>query len=159
MEEPETWRWIWLGAAALFTVAELTSAPGTFFLLSFAVGAVLACVASFLGLSVLVSWAAFLVGSGIALACLIPIGRRMDRTRSGELTEGANRWIGRQAVVLRAIPAGPHEMGIVRVEREEWRAENDDGTAIAEGAIVEVIRVDGTRLVVRTRWEPAPTDR
>ncbi len=158
MDEPEIWRWVWLGATAMFAIAELTSAPGTFFLLSFAIGALVACIASFVGVPVVVGWALFLVASGAALALLVPIGRRMDRTREGQLTEGANRLIGRQAVVLHGIPAGPHEMGMVRVEREEWRAEHLDGTEVPEGAIVDVIRVDGTRLVVRSRWEPTPPE-
>ena len=46
------------------------------------------------------------------------------------------------------IPVGPHETGRVRVEREEWRAESVDGSEIAVGATVHVLRVDGTRLIV-----------
>jgi membrane protein implicated in regulation of membrane protease activity len=50
--------------------------------------------------------------------------------------------------VLSEIPAGVHATGLVRVEREEWRAESVDGSAIPAGTAVEVLRVDGTRLIV-----------
>ncbi|MGH8977382.1 MAG: NfeD family protein, partial [Acidimicrobiia bacterium] len=62
---------------------------------------------------------------------------------------GATRLNGRRAVVLQAIPSGPHATGRVRVEREEWRAESADGGSIEPGQTVVVLRVDGTRLIVR----------
>jgi len=34
------------------------------------------------------------------------------------------------------------------MEREEWRAESIDGSAVAAGETVAVVRVDGTRLIV-----------
>ncbi|MCA1692731.1 MAG: GDSL-type esterase/lipase family protein [Actinobacteria bacterium] len=41
---------------------------------------------------------------------------------------GANRWVGRQAVVLRDIPASAGATGMVRLDREEWRAESAMGS-------------------------------
>ena len=38
--------------------------------------------------------------------------------------------------------------GLVRVHREEWRAESVDGSGIAAGAVVKVVEQRGTRLVV-----------
>jgi membrane protein implicated in regulation of membrane protease activity len=135
------------GAAVVLALGEL-AIPGTFFVVSFAIGAAVAAVASFLGASVLVGWVCFVGGSALALAVLIPIGRRLNRAGGGDPT-GATRWVGQRAVVLTAIPAGPHETGIVRLQREEWRAESADGNAIAMGTEVEVLRVDGTRVVVQ----------
>jgi membrane protein implicated in regulation of membrane protease activity len=45
--DPETWRWIWLGAAVALAIGEL-AVPGTFFLVSFAVGAGAAALVAFL---------------------------------------------------------------------------------------------------------------
>ena len=39
--------------------------------------------------------------------------------------------------------------GMVRVDAEEWRAISEDGSVIAKDTVVEVLRIDGTRLVVR----------
>ena len=147
MDDPNTWRWIWLAAAAFLALAELGT-PGAFFMLSFAIGAAIACVLAFAGVSVAVEWLAFVVTSGVSLALLVPIGRRMSK--GAQAPVGSTRWQGRDGLVLRTIPAGTNETGLVRVEREEWRADSADGSEIPEGARVRVLRVDGTRLVVET---------
>jgi membrane protein implicated in regulation of membrane protease activity len=151
LDSPDTWQWIWTVAAVVFALGEL-AIPGTFFVLSFAIGAALAALVSFLGGSVLVSWIVFVGGTAAALAVLIPIGRRMNR-EVGDQPAGATRLTNQRAVVLREIPPGPHATGMVRVEREEWRAEHERGTAVPEGTEVVVLRVDGTRVVVRVADE------
>jgi membrane protein implicated in regulation of membrane protease activity len=145
MDDPNGWRWIWLAAAAFLALAELGT-PGAFFMLSFAIGAAIACVLAFAGVDVAVEWLVFVVTSGISLALLVPVGRRMSRGEQAPV--GATRWQGSLGLVLRTIPAGAHETGLVRVEREEWRADSIDGSEIPEGARVRVVRVDGTRLIV-----------
>jgi membrane protein implicated in regulation of membrane protease activity len=145
--DAETWGWIWLGVTLACAVGELAVA-GTFFLVSFALGAALATAAAFLDASVGLQWLVFVAGSGIGLALLVPLGRRLARSESDEAQEGANRWVGRIAVVLDEIPPGAHATGRVRVERDVWRAETDAGTAIEVGEHVEVLAVRGTRLVV-----------
>ena len=150
LSSAETWRWIWLCAAAVFTVGEVL-APGTFFLISFAVGAAVACFLAFLGVDVAWQWGAFVVISTVSLLMLRPIGRRINAGGSPDRV-GAERWEGRMATVVRPIPAGAQETGAVRIEREEWRAESVDADAIPAGAMVRVVRVAGTRVVVA----PAP---
>lgn len=147
LDSSDTWQWIWLVAAVLLALGEL-AVPGTFFVISFAVGAALAALVSFLGASVLVGWLCFIGGTVVALAVLVPIGRRMNRAEGGGPV-GATRMRDQRGVVLTAIPAGPHETGIVRIQREEWRAECEGGVAVDVGTEIVVVGVDGTRLVVR----------
>lgn len=147
LNDSGTWQWIWLVAAVALALGEL-AVPGTFFVISFAAGAALAAVVSFLGASVLVGWIVFVGGTAVALAVLVPIGRRMNQAPDGGPV-GATRWQDQVGVVLTAIPAGPHETGIVRIQREEWRAESEDGAAVPVGAEVRVVGMDGTRVVVR----------
>ena len=40
------------------------------------------------------------------------------------------------------------ELGLIRVHREEWRAESGDDTVIKAGSKVRVVEVRGTRAVV-----------
>ncbi len=143
----DTWRWIWLAAVVFFALGELL-APGTFFLLSFAVGAVVATALAFAGVDTVWQWVGFVSVSGAALAVLVPLGRRLERNHDGTPV-GATRWEGRRAVVIEAIPPGLHESGLVRVGRDPWRAESDDGSAIGAGTTVSVVRIDGTHMVVR----------
>ena len=43
-------------------------------------------------------------------------------------------------------------LGTVRIGREDWHAESADGALLPTGTAVEVVRIEGTRAVVR------PTD-
>lgn len=146
MDEPETWRWIWLAATAAFAIGEMASA-GTFFLAPFAIGAGVAAILAFADVGLAPEWLAFLVVSGGTFASFRPLARRLDQ---GQPTEGigSRRLIGQQATVLEEIPAGHHELGLVRVHREEWRAETVDGSGAPAGAVVQVVEQRGTRLVV-----------
>ena len=153
VSSPETWRWIFLVAAVAFTVGEIAVA-GTFFLLPFGVGALVAALAAFAGLSVAIEWLLFVVVSGAASAVLWPLGRRLDR-KTPHQAIGATRWVGRQAFVTRDIPGLPGTTGMVRLDREEWRAESLMGIPIRTGSTVLVSRVDGTRLVVLPLEEPS----
>ena len=152
VSSPDTWRWIFLVAAVVFTVGEIAVA-GTFFLLPFGVGALAAALAAFAGLSVALDWLVFVLVSAGASAVLWPLGRRLDRNNPQHAI-GANRWVGRQAYVLRDIPSGPGATGLIRLDREEWRAESLMGVPIRAGSTVLVSRVDGTRLVVLPLEEP-----
>ncbi len=152
VSSPETWRWIWLLAAVAFTIGEIAVA-GTFFLLPFAAGALAAAVAALAGVSVGLEWLAFVVVSALSSAVLWPLGRRLDQ-RHPMHAVGATRWVGRQAYVLRDIPGGPGATGLIRLDREEWRAESLIGAPIPAGSTVLVSRVDGTRLVVVPLEEP-----
>ena len=152
LDSPETWRWIWLFAALVFTIGEIFVA-GTFFFMPFAVGAVAAAIAAFAGASVALEWLAFVGASAVSFAVLVPLGRRLDRRSSGQQGVGAQRWVGRQAYVLQDIPS-TGGTGLIRLEREEWRAESLTGAPIRAGSTVLVSRVDGTRLVVLPIDEP-----
>jgi membrane protein implicated in regulation of membrane protease activity len=57
--------------------------------------------------------------------------------------------------VLQDIGAGPDGSGLVRVGREDWRAQSLDGSAIAAGAVVRIVEVRGTRVVVHPVSSPA----
>jgi membrane protein implicated in regulation of membrane protease activity len=145
--DDDAWRWVWLGLTVAFAVGEL-AIPGTFFVLSFAVGAAVAAVVAFLDGSVGLQWALFAACSAGALALLVPLGRRLARDEGDEAQEGATRWVGRRGVVTEDIPGDPHATGRVRVERDVWRAETDGAAHIPAGTQIEVIGVRGTRLVV-----------
>lgn len=146
MEDPEVWQWVWLTAAVLCLVAEMASA-GTFFALPFAIGAGVACVLAFVDAPLALQWLAFVGLSFAGVAALRPLARRLDiHTPSDGI--GAKRWTGQTATVLQAIPPGVNECGMVRIGREEWRAESRDGTPVPVGTLVRVIDVTGTRLVV-----------
>jgi membrane protein implicated in regulation of membrane protease activity len=145
MDSPEDWRWVWIIATAVFTIGELTS-PGSFFMLPFAIGALAATVLAFLGVDVVIEWLVFVGVSLAVFAALRPVARRLNRSVD-DTGVGSRRLLGHSAVVVREIPPGG-DVGLVRVDREEWRAQSTDGAAIPTGTAVRVADVQGTRVIV-----------
>jgi membrane protein implicated in regulation of membrane protease activity len=132
----------------VFAFGELALA-GTFFLLPFAVGALVACILAFLDVGLGVQWLAFVGISALGSAALIPLRARLDRNDPGSSEGiGSRRLVGQPALVTAPIHAGPHGRGMVRVGREEWRAETVDELAVAPGVVVRVVEVRGTGVVV-----------
>jgi membrane protein implicated in regulation of membrane protease activity len=155
LESPETWRWIWLAVAVMLGVAEAVT-PIAFGFLPMALAAALACILAFAGVGLGLEWLAFVLSGVAAYALLLPVGRRITRGSGHATAVGAERWVGRQAHVLEAIPA--HGTGIVRLDREQWRAESGTDTDIPAGSAVLVTRLDGTRLeVVPLELGPPPS--
>jgi membrane protein implicated in regulation of membrane protease activity len=155
VDDPESWRWIWLAVAVAGLAGEILTA-GTFFLLPFGIGAAAACVAAFAGAELGLQWLLFVLVTAAATAVVRPIAKRLDASTTTEGI-GARRWIGQSALVLTDIPAGVDETGLVRVGREEWRAQSDTGIPVAAGERVTVIDVTGTRLVVKAAFQGEPT--
>lgn len=158
MELADSYVWIWLVLAVLFVVGEMSS-PGSFFLLPFAAGALVASGIAFVTDNFVLQLAVFVVISGGTFAGMRPLARRLDRAGT-DRGIGSRRLIGQEALVTSAIPEG--DLGIVKVQREDWRAESVDGTPIAEGTKVRVAEVEGTRVLVAPiesapSSTPAPT--
>lgn len=151
MDEPESWRWLWLTAAVVFGIGEMGT-PGAFFLAPFAIGAVVAAALAFANVPLAGEWAAFVGVSVAALVALRPIARRLDRD-GGSDGIGSRRLIGKRGLVLEAI--SPDSLGLVRVDREQWRAESNDGSDVPAGASVTITHVEGTRVIVATTKEHA----
>ena len=147
MDDPDSWLWVWLLAALFFALAEMAT-PVTFFLLPFAVGSLLAALFAFLDISIVLEWAVFVGGSLATFLALRPVARRLNRAGQ-DAGIGSRRLLGQEATVLEDIP-GPGDLGLglVRVGREEWRAESTDGSPIPIGSQVRVADVRGTRVVV-----------
>jgi len=154
VDSPETWRWIWLVATALFVVGEVGTG-GSLFLLPFAIGAFVATMLAFAGVGVLWEWVAFI---GISIAALVAtnsLRKRLDFDTPQDGI-GARRMLGQAGRVVRELPGGPEGAGSVMVGREEWRAESLDGSPIPEGAFVKVVEVRGTRLIVHPQSSLEP---
>lgn len=147
LDSPALWGLIWLGLGATLVIIEIV-AIGGFFLIPFAIGAIVAAVASFLGLPVPFGFGVFLLASLGSFFLLQPLAARLNRALPAVVGVGANRLIGDTGEVLSEIPTGVAKAGMVKVAGEEWRAEGRDGMGIMAGTLVSVVEVKGTRVIV-----------
>jgi membrane protein implicated in regulation of membrane protease activity len=138
------WPVLWFVAAGVFLLLEIRHLRLFFFPL--AVGAVAAAVTALAHASQAVQVAVFAAVAAVALVSLRPVARRLART-AARSREGVDRWVGREAEVVEAVPAHGSG-GWIRLGRELWRASSGLGVAIPAGVIVFVTAVEGTRLIV-----------
>ncbi len=137
----EIWRWIWIGAAVVFSVGEIFTAG--FFMLPFAFGAVAALPLAWLDVNEIIQLAVFGIVSIIAL---LIIQRMVKKGDEHQPAVGANRFQDSRGLVISPVDRHSGE-GRVRVDTESWRA-TTDGDPIPEGVEVRVVEIRGTRMVV-----------
>jgi membrane protein implicated in regulation of membrane protease activity len=140
--------WLWFGLAAVFIIGEIFTEG--FFLLWFGIGAAISGLLALAGVSAVWQWAVFVVASGVLFAVSRRFAERFTHKQPPGI--GADRLIGRRGVVLAAID-NVQNVGKVRIDKEEWRAESEDEIAIEPGTRIEVVRLDGTHAVVRVLKE------
>lgn len=136
----------WLVVALVLIGIEVATL--TFVALYPALGALAAAVAGLFGAGIGIQFAVFAV---VTVATLLltrkPLRRMMRNTPL--VASNADTVLGKRAVVIVAIEAGPGQRGQVRVGTEHWSARAEDERPIAEGVTVEVSGIDGVALVVR----------
>jgi len=143
--------WFWLGAGVFLLIGEM--ATWSFFMLPFAVGALVAAGLGFVGVPVAGQLVACAVISTAAFVAMRPLARRLNR--GGQVDGiGASRLVGAGGTVIEDIPSD--DIGLVRIEREEWRATSVDGQPIPHGSRVRVLQLEGTRVVVQPFEAPVP---
>lgn len=141
----ETWRWVWLGAAVILGIGEMITAG--LFMLPFAIGAVAATVLAFFNVAV---WLQLLVFLLTSIAALWGMRRFAWRDNEPQHPVGAKRYIDALATVTEVVDR-VGGTGRVRLDTEQWRATTDLDEAIAAGTEVKVVDVRGARLVVVPR--------
>jgi membrane protein implicated in regulation of membrane protease activity len=152
------WPWVWLGVGILFALVELTVLAGSFVLLPFAVSALLAALLGFYEVPIEIQWLAF-VGGGALLWFLLYRYSKVFAEKS-ELGPGvgADRLIGLQGIVTVTIdPDDVERRGRVNAHGEVWGAISESGRPLPVGTHVEIVQVNGTKVVVRsTDASPPP---
>jgi membrane protein implicated in regulation of membrane protease activity len=138
---------MWLVITIIFAVYEMFTF--TFITIWFAVGAGVAALLAYFDFHPGYQWAAFAVVTLILLA----FTRKLAHKVTGKFSSagvGSDRSIGMKGIVTEDIEPGTHK-GRIRMEKEEYElsASSETGEKISSGAMVEVVRVEGTRMIVR----------
>ena len=145
----DVWPWIWLGAAVLFALVELTFIGGTFVLLPFAASAFVAAILAFYDVAIEVQWTVFVGGGLVLFFVLYRWVRRFLDQSTLPLGVGADRLVGTTGIVTIAVePGDSARRGRITVEGEVWGALSREDVLIPVGTRVRVTAVVGTRVVV-----------
>ncbi len=139
---------VWMVVAAIFVIGEIFTLG--FFLLWFCVGAAVAGILAIFGLGGSWQWGAFAVVSGVLFVLSRRFAERFSKKQPPGI--GADRFIDKKGVVLEEVD-NIKNSGRIRMGKEEWRAESDTGEVMLVGKTVEVTRVVGTHVVVKTLKE------
>lgn len=145
------WFWVWVALAVILSVAEIFTAG--FFMLPFGVGAAVAALLEFLFPGSLTwQWASFVLLSSLLLVVMRRFADHV--THEPPQRVAGDRLIDRTGVVIARLE--PHTLnGMVRVDREEWRADAPGDEPVDVGTPIVVVAVEGTHLVVKRLDEPA----
>ena len=140
--------WVWLGAAVVFGVVEALTAG----LVSiwFVAGSAAALIGAFLGAGLGAQVALFVVVSAAALAVTRPLVRRY--TAGKAVPTNLDRVLGDSGKVTETID-NENSSGAVYVDGKTWTARSADGSVIPEGAVVEILRMEGVKLFVKKQEE------
>ena len=133
----------WLIVAGIFFIIEMATVGFLIFWLG--IGALLAMVTSFITDSIVIQTVVFVITSGI----LIPLTKPLTDKFISKKTVATNTYslIGKHGIVLANI--NPIEAtGLVKVNGETWSAKSDDGEIISKDTEIEVLAIDGVKLVV-----------
>jgi len=140
----ETW-WIWMAIAALFVIAEIFTAG--FFMLWFGVGAAAAGIFALIEMSMVWQLGSFVILSLVLFMISRQFAERFTKKQPPGI--GADRFISEKGLVIEEID-NIKNTGRVRIGKDEWRADSETDDIIPEGITVEVTRLDGTHVVVKT---------
>jgi membrane protein implicated in regulation of membrane protease activity len=139
--------WMWMALGAVLAATELAT-PGGFFVIFFAVAAVIVGALSLLGIvrDPIVLWILFSV---IALAALrLFRNPLLKRLRKNERPDRVDSLVGEAATASTNI--GPGEYGQAELRGSVWKARNVDLRPIAAGQRSRVVAVEGLTLDIRS---------
>ncbi len=133
----------WLIAAGIFFIIEIATVGFLMFWLG--IGALLAMITSFITDNLIIQTVVFAITSCI----LIPLTKPLADKFTGKETIKTNSYslIGKHGIVTTDI--NPIEgAGQVKVNGEIWSASTEDELTISKGTEVEVLKIEGVKLIV-----------
>ena len=139
--------YIWLIAAGVFFVAEMITTG--FLVFRLGIGSLLAMITSFITDSIFIQTAVFVISSVILIPLTKPLVKKYIDTGKSTVTN-AYGVIGKTGIVTVDINT-LDATGQVKVNGEIWSAKAD--TNIPKGTKVEVLKIDGVKLIVTSKVE------
>jgi len=141
----EPWH-IWVIIALVFGIAEIF--VPSFIAMSIAIGCLLSALGAGFEASFKIQLLLFSVGTAFAFFGIRPFMLKFAHRKSNAVKTNVDALVGKTGRVTEIID-NAQSTGRVVVEGDDWRAITEDNTVVNAGEIIEVIKVDSTRLIVR----------
>jgi len=141
----ETLSIIWAVLIVFFTLVEAFTLGLTS--IWFAVGSLAALIASALGLNLIIQIIAFIVVAVVLLVYTRPLAKKIFKV--GQNKTNVDAIIGKSGYITKAIL--PMELGQVKVAGQIWTAKAEDHESYLVDEEVEVMAVEGVKLIVRKK--------
>lgn len=139
---------LWLALALVCLLAELCS--GDFFITCFSIGALCALVTSLIVTDVMwLQIVVFAVCSVLSIMLIRPRILHALHPKEMQRESNADAIIGRIGTVSEAIPQDGY--GRVKLDGDDWKAQGENGSAIAMGCRVQILSRESIILTVRQR--------
>ena len=133
----------WFIVAIIFGVGELMTTSLT--LIWFSIGALVSMLLSPFIESVFIQVMIFAIVSIVLL--VIATKYLVDRDKNVKYNTNLQGIISQKGIVVQDIE--PYEVGVVKLNGEEWSAISKDKVKIKKGSIVEVVQIEGVKLIVK----------
>ena len=133
----------WLIAAGVFFIIEIATVGFLIFWLG--IGALFAMITSFITDSIVAQTVVFVITSSI----LIPLTKPLADKFAGKKAVATNSYslINKHGIVITDI--NPIKgTGLVKVNGETWSAKSEDESIISKDTEIEVLSIDGVKLIV-----------
>lgn len=138
--------WIWIGVMALS--AFLEAATTALISIWFAAGALAALLTAMAGASLTTQLMVFVFISIAALAVARPLAKRFIDPHI--VPTNADRLLGTECIVTERID-NERASGAVYADGKTWTARSADGEIVPAGEQVEIVGMEGVKLIIRLR--------
>ncbi len=140
--------WLWIGVLIGSVLLEVLTASALI-CIWFAPGALVGLLTNQLNLSFTVQIILFFTASILSFVIIRPMAK--EYLRGNVIATNADRVIGKRTRLIKAYHDGDY--GEVRINGMIWNVISKDGKDIDEGKLIEILAIDGTKLIVRKIME------
>ena len=138
----------WLIVSGIFFIGEIITIG--FLLFWFAIGALLAMIASFFTDNLIIQTSIFVISSGLLLFFTKTFAKKISSPEEDERNTNAFSIINKSGIVIKDIDP-INGTGQVKVGSEVWSAKSLDNTPIPKGTKITVFDIDGVKAIVSTK--------
>ena len=135
---------IWLIAAGIFFIGEISTAGFLIFWLGF--GALLAMLVSFFTSNIIIQMTVFVLSSGLLIFATKPLVNKI--AKKDIFPTNVYSVVGRKAIVTEEINWTTGK-GQIKSEGEIWSAKSTENINIPVGSEVEILSIEGVKAYVK----------